>query len=131
MRHKGFSLIELFIVIVLLGICAALTIPAWYNYKERQVEIKTYIEAHTGTQYNVVSGWSEKTGNAFALALENPETKSWEHFLPCSQEQMRLQITDKVKFVALEEPLEFANYYITEEYRKLAKKNCYLKIVAD
>lgn len=40
MKHNGFTLIETMIVIAIIGICAAIFIPAWQKY-ERQTREET------------------------------------------------------------------------------------------
>ena len=132
MKHKGVSLIEVLIVVVILGILGYLVYGVYgtrEKWKDNNAKMKAYAEAHAGIEFNAVSGWNEKSGNAFAIALENPKEKSWETFLPCTTEQMQIKITDKVRFKALDKPLPFANIYLSEDYRKMAMKNCYLKMV--
>jgi hypothetical protein len=74
-----------------------------------------------GVEFVVVSGHNDKTGTLFPLGLDSAATKTFRTFDPCTDEQEKLKIGDKIKF-------EFGGDKPVGKYRQ-DLPNCYLLIV--
>ncbi len=109
-REKRIERAVVTAAIIFLVILIAITAYGLYglsaNREARVSDAQKLAKSHTDITYNVVSGFNEKTGNKFSIAIENPLIEgSWETFDPCTPEQRMLKIGDKVTFIYSEESL--------------------------
>jgi type IV pilus assembly protein PilA len=73
-QKQGFTLIELLIVVVIIGILAAIAIPKFANTKE-----KAYIAAMKSDLRNLASAQETFFGDsAYYLSASSPNTKYWQ-----------------------------------------------------
>ena len=73
-QKQGFTLIELLIVVVIIGILAAIAIPKFANTKE-----KAYIAAMKSDLRNLASAQETFFGDsAYYLIAKTPNTKYWQ-----------------------------------------------------
>lgn len=79
-------------------------------------------KSKVGIKYKVVSGWNEKTGNLYSVALENPGTRTQETFEPCTSVQKSLKEGDEVEFEYNEKVWKGGNGY---------NPYCYLPVKAE
>ena len=114
MNNKGFTLVELMVVIVIIGVLAAVAIPKFMNasHKAKIAEIPTILASVQHAQDALIAETGTPSATWATLGLEDPtpESKWWAYDIPpIVANTANWSATGKLKTTAQVGPINIAD----------------------